>query len=361
MLTKMAARVWWLKPVLWLVPKVANVLWATLPGSHIPVNLAELEEYKKYMAQRHGLSNAVNEMIDFFDPAHGTSEQFIQALRHLEGEPLSPEACMGFNTSSPAWTSRVLAGDESILEAVYQLRQHMPPDHFLHQDFMFWIRIVQVGRRLTDQAPLGDLWRIRIEAAVRKFFYDQHGIFRGSHQIFVIGGMNAGIIFLVHQQGHGRLALLDELIAWSATGEAGMRQWPETPPERQPAALLMYILELTGVESGLTNPLSRQTVFFGIRCFLKHGPKLDDVLWDRLATILVRRSVYTPDEVAHFMDEISCEWGKPSVEEQAPAVKGDKLVLNGEKNFLASFHAKDGAILRFVCRDLPRPEAAKSS
>lgn len=50
------------------------------------------------------------------------------------------------------------------------------------------------------------------------------------------------------------------------------------------------------------------------------------------------------------------KWGKPSVEEQIQSVKSGKLVLNGEKNFLASFHAKDGAILRFVCRDLPRPK-----
>lgn len=49
------------------------------------------------------------------------------------------------------------------------------------------------------------------------------------------------------------------------------------------------------------------------------------------------------------------KWGMPAVEEQAQAIKGDKLVLNGEKNFLATFHAKDGAILRFICRDLPRP------
>ena len=53
------------------------------------------------------------------------------------------------------------------------------------------------------------------------------------------------------------------------------------------------------------------------------------------------------------------KWGKPSVKEQAQAVNRDKLVLNGEKSFLASFHSKDGNILRFVCRDLPRREAAK--
>lgn len=55
------------------------------------------------------------------------------------------------------------------------------------------------------------------------------------------------------------------------------------------------------------------------------------------------------------------KWGKPAIEEPAQAVKGDKLDLTAEKNFLATFHAKDGAILRFVCRDLPRPEAAKGT
>ena len=206
-----------------------------------------------------------------------------------------------------------LTGGEEALEALYESRKHLPPEHIAHQDTVYCTRIVQIGRRLAQKTPLAHSWARRIEDTLRNFMKNEHGVFRGLHevrglrQVYVFGGMVSGFVFLADQQGNGRLDLLEELIDWASSGQAGMLRWPETPRERQADALLIRLLELMGVESGLVNPLSRETAFFGIVCFLKHASKFDDFLWDRLATILVRMSIYTPEVVAAFLERLPSE------------------------------------------------------
>src|SRR6185369_10128134 len=55
------------------------------------------------------------------------------------------------------------------------------------------------------------------------------------------------------------------------------------------------------------DPMAREVVFFGIAGFLGHASKFDEFLWDRLATILVRMSVYQNEEVAHFLGDLPNE------------------------------------------------------
>jgi hypothetical protein len=335
MASDLIARIWGLKLALWLAPKMATVLWDSIPDDYNNFNLAELKAYKKYARKHPELFDSVNEMIDFIDPTHGTYEQFTQILHRLEPEPGRPESNLSllepqndgqsralvsclwpFMAGSLASISRALTGSEEALEALYESRKHLPPDHIARQDTVYCIRIVQIGRRLAKKTPLAHAWTHRVEDALRNFMKNEHGVFRGQHQVrglrhvYVFGGMFSGFVFLADQQGDGRLELLEELIDWASSGQAGMLRWPETPRERQADALLMRLLELMGVESGLVNPLSRDAAFFGIECFLKQASKFDDFLWDRLATALVRMSIYTPEKVAGFLDKLPSEHRK---------------------------------------------------
>lgn len=307
MVTGMAARILGLRIALWFFPRAVPVLWAAVPDDYNSINLMELKAYKNYAAAHPEIVEQVNRMIDFIDPAHGTSAEFSQALDRFEHDLRVTEASLGLFPSQAALISRALAGDESALEAVYESSQRLPADHGARHDFMFRMRIVQVGRRLLSQPPLGGLWVSRMEVAIREFMYTQRGCYRSLHHVYTVGALIPGFVFLAHQQGHGRLPLLAELIDWASAGEEGMLRWPETPCERQPDALLMRLLEVVGVEYGLFDPLSREVVFFGISHFLGHATKFDEFLWNRLATILVRMSVYQTDAVSHFLGDLPSE------------------------------------------------------
>ena len=68
-------RVWGLRLGVWLAPKVLAVLWDAVPDDYNNVNLPEIKAYKRYAAAHPELLAAVNEMIDFIDPARASGEQ----------------------------------------------------------------------------------------------------------------------------------------------------------------------------------------------------------------------------------------------------------------------------------------------
>ena len=304
------SRVWGLNLAVWLIPKVVADLWAAVPDDYNGLNLVEVKGFKEHAAENPELFAAVNRMIDFAEPAHGTSDQFAQALSRLVNHPRLPVINLALGTAMVASVSRALGGDESALEAFYDCWNRLPSDHEAWHGWMYWMRIMQVGRKFQDpneQPPLGSSWTLRMEDVIRKCMR-QHQV--GKHQLihtYVLGGVIPGVVFLAHQQGHGRLRLLEELIEWACSGPEGMLQWPGTPPERQAGALLLRLLEVVGVEFGMSDHVSRETVFHGISCFLGHASKFDDFLWICLATILVRMRIWTPDEVTDFLDQVGSE------------------------------------------------------
>ena len=72
----------------------------------------------------------------------------------------------------------------------------------------------------------------------------------------------------------------------------------------------MRLIDILGVEYGLYDPLARENAFFGMQCFLKHAAAFDEFLWQRMANVLARMSIYFGGEVARFLAEISDEHGE---------------------------------------------------
>lgn len=302
------SRVWGKNIALWLMPKVVGVLWASVPGDYNGFNLMEIKGFKKHAAADPELTAALNEMINCIDPNYGTSEQFSQALRRLVEKPNLPVLDCALGSAMTASVSRALTGDASALEAFYESWKRLAPGHEAWGGFMDWMRIAQVGLQRTDQTPLAPIWTLRMEAILRDAMCKHHG---GMHRLihtYWLGGMMSGIVFVAHQLGHGRLQILAELIEWAVAGEAGMRRWPDTPKrDHQPDALLSRLLEVVGVEYGLFDRLSRETVFHGISSFLGHASKFDEFLWNSLATILVRMRFGTAHEVDDFLATIQSD------------------------------------------------------
>ena len=282
------------------------MLWTSVPDDYNNVNLAEMKAYKKYAARHPDFVATASEMIDFMDPAYGTSEAFSQAVRRLDEKTVCPEALLGYLPTQQAVISRALAGDESALEAAYESWQHAP-QYAIRQDFMYRLRIVQVGRKLAGGPPLGEQWTERMKTAIREFMVEQRGVHQGACHAYTVGSVITGIVFLAHQQGDCRVDLLRELIDWASAGQQGMLHWPDAPRERQADALLLRVLEVTGIETGLFDPLSRETVYFGIQCFLKYASRFDEFVWDRIATVLARMNIYHAGEVAQFLARIPDE------------------------------------------------------
>ena len=151
------------------------------------------------------------------------------------------------------------------------------------------------------------MWTKRAEDLIRSFMCKHHGVFQGASRVYALAGVNSGIVFLAHQRSQDCLDLLKELVDWAAAGQSGMLRWLETPRERQPDGLLMRVIDILAVEYGLYDPLARENAFFGMQCFLKHAPTFDEFLWQRMANVLARMSIYFGGEVAHFLARISNE------------------------------------------------------
>jgi hypothetical protein len=308
MVRELIARVRGLRLAIWLVPKAASFLWGATPDDYNIANMAEFKAYKKHVAKHPDLVNATNEMIDFVDSTHGTSEQFAQAVLRLDAATGLPATFLGSLATQQAVESRTLAGDASALDAAYQSVKGMAsPPAFHVQEFLWRLRIVQVGRNLTGKLPLAEVWTTRAEEFIRDFMYKHRGVYQGACDVYALAAMVSGAVFVAHQLGRGRLDLLKELIDW-AVGQTTIPRSANTQWKRQPDAILMRLIEVVGVEAGLSDPLSRETALFGLQCFLQHARTFDDFLWDRTATILTRMSIYHPSAVSQFLAGIDGEY-----------------------------------------------------
>jgi hypothetical protein len=304
MVRRLIGRVRGLRLAVWLLPKAASMLWASAPDDYNPMNLAELKAYKKYVAKHPDLVKATNEILNFADPRHGTAEQFAAEAVRLDSVTARPEAFVGTVATQQALEIRALAGEDSALEAAWQSWQQAAHSEYgMRQEFMWRLRIVQVGRALMGAPPLGREWTTRMEEAMRDFLCRQHGVFQGACNVYAVGGAISGLVFLSHESGHGRPPLLEELVDWACHGPNNtVLRWPNTARDRQPDALLLRLIEVVGVEAGLSAPVCRETAFFGIRRFLQHAGRFDDALpWDRLATILARMNIYHSSDVGQFL------------------------------------------------------------
>ena len=119
-------RLWWVRLGLLVAPKALTALWASVSDDYNNINLGEIKAYKKFAAGHPAFVAAVSEMIDFMDPAYGTSEAFAQAVRRLDEQNVQPASLLGYLPIQQAVISRALAGDESALEAAYESWQHAP-------------------------------------------------------------------------------------------------------------------------------------------------------------------------------------------------------------------------------------------
>lgn len=214
----LVARILGLRLAVWLAPKVISVLWSSVPDEMNCVNLPEIREYKRYAAGHPELVAEAVGMADWIDPAHGTPEEFAEALRRVARDPGPPEAHLCLFTYANAAMSRAIASDESALEATYEAFRLLPADHQWRQEFMFRMRIIQVGNELTGRPPLGPVWTERVESATRDFMYHFRGIFPAYYPGYLLGGITPGVVFVANQLGHGRLRLLDEFVAWALGG-----------------------------------------------------------------------------------------------------------------------------------------------
>jgi hypothetical protein len=265
------------------------------------MNPAELERYKAYARAHPDLEAAVHEAIGLMDPARGSREDFEQLLARLVEVRDRPEPTFALLfLASNVMVSRYVAGGDDALEHAFRARKQLPSEHLARQDFLYWVRIAQIGRRLVGREPPGAVWTERIDESIRVFVKEHRAAYQGSHRTYALGGMISGVVFLAHQLGTGDLPLMKELIDWAVP--LGARYW-DAPRDRQADALLARTLEVIGVEFGAFDPLSRQAAFHGIQCFLGHAARLDEFLWDRLALVLARMKVYMPNEVAGFLGE----------------------------------------------------------
>ena len=96
----------------------------------------------------------------FIDPHYGTREEFARAVGQFDGKAIRPEALFSDFPAQQATESRALAGDDSALEAAYQAVMGGDPSPAFHlQDFLWRLRIVQIGRNMRGEPPLDDIGR----------------------------------------------------------------------------------------------------------------------------------------------------------------------------------------------------------
>jgi hypothetical protein len=324
MYRRVLSRMAYLRFVLtWVAPTLVEKIWGAVADDYNTVNLAELVTHKDLVAKDPVVLDAVNRAIDFIDPAHGTADEFVALVKEMDRVMGPSGVVIGYLAIQGAIISRSIAGEDSALEAAYSSwRDLQPPEHGARQDFMFRLRIVQVARHTMKRDPLDDLWTRRMETALRDFMCERRGVFhtRVPDHVYRLGSMIPGMMFVAQQYGYGRLPLLKELIDWCATdGHDGMLKWPDTPRQQQADSILLRMLDVIGVEFGISDPLAREMVFFGLDAFLAHAAR-NHFPWETLGTILNRVTLHAPHEVTQFLADQS--------EENAAALRAEMLRAN---------------------------------
>ena len=100
MVRSASRRLWWVRLGLLAAPKAATVAWASVSDDYNNINLGEIKAYKKFAAGHPAFVAAVSEMIDFMDPAYGTSETFAQAVRRLDELNVQPAVALGVSSDT---------------------------------------------------------------------------------------------------------------------------------------------------------------------------------------------------------------------------------------------------------------------
>ena len=264
------ARIWGLKFALWLVPNmISSLLDKISEEAYNPHNVAELKAYKKFCAAHPERAEVVRTMVDFIDPAYGSSEEFIRALRLYHRMPWPREAWYDMYSCSCA----SLAVPWPVTRPSW--RQIMNRGHPCNPTTCF-AKISCTGcassrsdEELQGIPPLESKWTDRIEVATRNFMRVTARARAWEPENLPTFGATYGVVFLAHQLGQDRVPLLEELIEWACVGQGEeMLRWPETQRGRQADMLMMRLLEFVGVENGATTRYCAKPPFSGYLAFL---------------------------------------------------------------------------------------------
>jgi hypothetical protein len=161
------------------------------------------------------------------------------------------------------------------------------------------MRIIQLGLQQMGRTPLDDMWTLRVEEALRHFFFQQKARFRISQE-YICGSLVPGFPFLARQKGSVELKLLKEFIDYAFDTEKQGNYLTASERHKRLDAILLRVIEVDAIVYGTYDAPARGLAFFGLKCFLDYIDKFDDFMWERMATILSRMQTYFPEEVAQF-------------------------------------------------------------
>ena len=171
---------------------------------------------------------------------------------------------------------------------------------------VFEMRIIQLGLQQMGKTPLDYIWTLRVEEALRHFFFQQKTRFRISQE-YICGGLVPGFPFLARQKGSVELNLLKEFIDYAFDTEKQGNDLSASERHSRVDAILLRVIEIYAIEHGTYDAPARGLAFFGLKCFLDYIDKFDDFIWEKTATVLSRMQTYFPEEVTQFFKGVSTD------------------------------------------------------
>jgi len=306
-----------LKPALWLLPKIAERIISSVPSDSNAANIEEMRVLKKLLASNETARRLVTEMVNYADPSYKDDESFRSAWKEYNRELAELKAGMLYLPLTIAFVNRALAGNEAVLEDVYEcFRDIRKSQSFLSYDIGYRIQMIQLGRKLRSQGPLPDIWSERMEEVLEESFIKGFRPF-GCHGY--LGGFGGPINVLVRHTGKTDHPIIEKLIHSSLEQQQDnvSRVW-------QRDMILARELEINAIEKGTYDYLARGWTLHGLSCFLKRRTQLDKVLFQKLAEIGKKMFLYFPVEFGEMLSNLE----KPIAEEFLTKVKSTKVEMN---------------------------------
>ena len=285
----------------WLAPPIVSNFFKAVPDDYNPLNWAEITILKQRMEHKADLPGICRQLIDHIDPAVGMDRNFSSLIQKMQATFDDADWDNAVTALQSAFIARILAGNKDILSLTYDLwRTLRSSGHIMSQDFMFQMRIVQLGLELKGEAPLNELWTRRVEEGIRYFFYDKGACFKATHE-YIGGSLMAAFPFLVRQPSKSGYGVLKEFIDHACTSTHDDAK----DRKKRLDAIMMRVVEVTGLEYGCYDVLSRGLSFYGLECFLNHHEVFDEYMWNRYGEVLARMRNYFSEEVRIFLAKLT--------------------------------------------------------
>jgi hypothetical protein len=300
-----------LRPLIWVGSGLLEKIVVAMPEDYGTVNLAELKVFKDALQEDGRFAGLLHELVGFVDPRAGTMEELrAVALKVVACLEEHPSTLVNIPFEHPLLARAIASEDpEKALELAHEvwvLTNKEATVGVIGQDFVYFLRMVSLGRAMHRRPRLDEKWhRLAVEAS-EHFYFKNKATFHGTGgRTYTPGCLIAVFPLLFSEAPEAGKKLMDKLVrdAWPASPEG--QHGRDVERRCRPDAIMLRVIEINSVEYGTWDPHARAAALYGLEQVLARHQYIDAYGWAALGTILARmRAYFDPADVDDLLDRV---------------------------------------------------------